>query len=130
MSRSSPFTASRIAVRFLALSEGEAQWGGLILTEIGLAEGATMKSRFGAASSALLKVLKALESLLRRVSLLRDAVYFRLSYFGPLENGRPPVWTDQWIGRLTLPLLVSVRIAGKSSGRTVDVSFMVALRQR
>ncbi len=67
---------------------------------------------------------------MRRVSVLREAAYFRLSYFGEVEKGRPPVWTDQWIDRHDLPLLVAVRLAGESSGRTVDVSFVVALRQR
>jgi len=116
--------------RFLALSEGGAQWGGLILTEIGLSEGANDEV---ALWSRVFRPAEGFESpreSFRRVSLLRDAAYFRLSYFGQIETGRPPVWTDQWIGRLTLPLLVSVRVAGKSSGRTVDVSFLVALRQR
>ncbi len=116
--------------RFLALSEGDAQWGGLILTEIGLAQGASDEVALWSRVFRPAEGFESARESLRRVSLLRDAAYFQLSYFGPLENGRPPVWTDQWIGRLTLPLLVSVRIAGKSSGRTVDVSFMVALRQR
>jgi general secretion pathway protein J len=116
--------------RFLALSEGEAQWGGLILTEIGLSEGAEDEVALWNRVFRPAEDFKQPRASLRRVSLLRDAVYFRLSYFGQLENGRPPVWTDRWIDRLTLPQLVSVRVAGKSSGRTVDVSFLVALRQR
>ena len=116
--------------RFLALSEGEAQWGGLILTEIGLSQAADDDLSLWSSVFRPTEGFELPRESLRRVSLLRDAVYFRLSYFGQLENGRPPVWTDRWIGRLTLPLLVSVQVAGKSSGRTVDVSFVVALRQR
>jgi general secretion pathway protein J len=116
--------------RFLALSEGEAQWGGLILTEIGLSQAADDELSLWSSVFRPTEGFELPRESLRRVSLLRDAVYFRLSYFGQLENGRPPVWTDRWIGRLTLPLLVSVQVAGKSSGRTVDVSFVVALRQR
>jgi len=116
--------------RFLALSEGEAQWGGLILTEIGLSQAADDELSLWSSVFRPAEGFELPRESLPRVSLLRDAVYFRLSYFGQLENGRPPVWTDRWIGRLTLPLLVSVQVAGKSSGRTVDVSFVVALRQR
>ena len=116
--------------RFLALSEGEAQWGGLILTEIGLSEEANDEVALWSRVFRPAEDFEQPRESLRRVSLLRDAVSFRLSYFGQIENGRPPVWTDRWIGRMTLPQLVSVRVAGKSSGRTVDVSFVVALRQR
>ncbi|MFY9656956.1 MAG: prepilin-type N-terminal cleavage/methylation domain-containing protein [Methylocystis sp.] len=116
--------------RFLALSEGEAQWGGLILTEIGFSQGSDDDVALWSRVFRPSEGFELPRDSLRRVSLLRDAVYLRLSYFGQLENGRPPVWTDRWIGRLTLPLLVSVQVAGKSSGRTVDVSFVVALRQR
>jgi general secretion pathway protein J len=114
--------------RFVALSEGEAQWGGLILTEIGgdVGDEVAIWTRvfrpaegFGA----------ALQSM-RRVSALRNAEPLRLSYFGEMERGRPPVWSDRWIDRETLPLLVGVRMAGRVGGRTVDVSFTVALRQR
>ena len=118
------------SVRFLALSEGGAQWGGLILTEIGHSDGADDEVALWSRVFRPADGFEPPRESLRRVSLLRDVVYFRLSYFGQLETGRPPVWTDEWIGRLTLPLLVSVRVAGKSSGRTVDVSFVVALRQR
>lgn len=67
---------------------------------------------------------------MRKSSVLRDTAHFRLSYFGEVEKGRPPVWTDQWTDRRLLPLLVGVRLAGRSAGRAVDVSFTVALRQR
>jgi general secretion pathway protein J len=116
--------------RFLALSEGGAQWGGLILTEIGLSQEANDEVALWSRVFRPAEDFEQSRETLRRVSLLRDAVYFRLSYFGQIENGRPPIWTDRWIGRMTLPQLVSVRVAGKSSGRTVDVSFVVALRQR
>ena len=116
--------------RFLALSEGEAQWGGLILTEIAGSQGPDSEVALWSRVFRPSEGFELPRDTLRRVSVLREAAYFRLSYFGQLESGRPPIWTDQWIGRQTLPLLVAVRVAGKSSGRTVDVSFVVALRQR
>jgi len=116
--------------RFLALSEGGAQWGGIILTEIGGSQGPDHDIALWTRVFRPSEGFELPRDSLRRTSVLREAAYFRLSYFGHLENGRPPIWTDQWTGRQTLPLLVAVQVAGKSSGRTVDVSFVVALRQR
>jgi general secretion pathway protein J len=116
--------------RFVALSEGGAQWGGLILTELA---GPQAPDEDVALWSQVFRPSQGFQlprDSMRRVSVLREAVYFRLSYFGEVETGRPPVWTDQWTDRQDLPLLVAARVAGKSSGRTVDVSFVVALRQR
>jgi len=124
------FLGTPESCRFLALSEGEAQWGGLILTEIGHSRG---RDHEVAVWSRVFRPSEGFEfprESLRLTPVLREAAYFRLSYFGQIENGRPPIWTDQWIGRQALPLLVAVQVAGKSSGRTVDVSFVVALRQR
>ncbi|WP_281926437.1 PulJ/GspJ family protein [Methylocystis bryophila] len=116
--------------RFVALSEGGAQWGGLILTEIAGPQG---PGEDVALWSSVFRPSQGLEpprDSMNRVSVLRAAANFRLSYFGEVENGRPPVWTDQWIDHPDLPLLIAVRLAGEISGRTVDVSFVVALRQR
>ncbi len=124
------FRGSSDRCRFLALSEGGAQWGGLILTEIAGPQGAHEDVALWTSVFRPSPGLEAPRELMRRVSVLRNAAYFRLSYFGEVENGRPPAWTDQWIDHSDLPLLVGVRLAGESSGRTVDVSFVVALPQR
>ena len=128
--QSAAFRGLPDSCRFLALSEGGAQWGGHILTEIA---GPQAPHGDVALWSSVFRPSQGLDlprDSMRRVSVLREAAYFRLSYFGEVEKGRPPVWTDQWIDRPDLPLLVAVRLAGESSGRTVDVSFVVALRQR
>jgi general secretion pathway protein J len=116
--------------RFIALSEGEAQWGGLILTEIAQADAPA------ADVAVWTRVYRPAEGFalprtgMRMTSALRDAAYFRLSYFGEIEKGRPPAWTDRWIDRAALPLLVAVHVGGKRDGRVVDVSFTVALQLR
>jgi len=116
--------------RFLALSEGEAQWGGLILTEIAPADSPADEIAIWTRVYRPAEGLSAPRESMRKTSALRDAAYFRLSYFGEIQNGRPPVWSDRWIDRALLPQLVAVHIGGRSGGRIVDVSFTVALPQR
>lgn len=124
------FRGSPDSCRFVALSEGGAQWGGLILTEIAAPQGPQEDVALWSGVFRPSQGIDLPRDSLRRVSVLRNAAYFRLSYYGEVEEGRPPVWTDSWIDHQELPLLIGVRLAGESSGRTVDVSFVVALRQR
>jgi general secretion pathway protein J len=117
--------------RFVALSEGGGQWGGLIATQIA-SDGASEVADIAIWT----RVFRAEEwgdeagRDMRMTSVLRGVAYFKLSYFGEIEKGHPPAWSDQWIDREALPLLVSVRIGANRSGRVVDASFTVALRQR
>jgi len=116
--------------RFLALSEGEAQWGGLNLTEIALAD-VTIDEL-----AVWTRVFRPAEGFspprtgMRMTSAMREAAYFRMSYFGEIEKGRPPAWADRWVDRGALPLLIAVHVGGKRDGRVVDVSFTVAPQQR
>jgi len=125
------FQGDASSCRFVALSEGGAQWGGLILTEIGDA-GAS----HGENLSIWTQVFRAADWAsggrggMQEVSLLQNAAYLRFSYFGEVERGKPPVWTDSWVDRDSLPLLIAVRLAGNRVGRVVDASFTVALKQR
>jgi general secretion pathway protein J len=111
--------------RLVALSEGGAQYGGLVLTEIG---------GDGGGVGLWTQVFRAPDwstvgrGAMNAVAVLRDAAYFRLSYFGEVERGKPPVWTEQWVDREGLPLLVGVRLGGRRSGKVVDASFVVAVR--
>lgn len=116
--------------RFVALSEGEAQWGGLILTEIAPADAPADEIAIWTHVYRPAEGFAPARAAMRKTSAMRDAAYFRLSYFGEIQNGRPPVWSDRWIDRAALPQLVAVHIGGASGGRVVDVSFTVALPQR
>lgn len=114
------------ACRVVALSEGGSQYGGLILTEIGGdGDGVGIWTRVFRTPD----WPTAGRGEMNAVSVLRDAAYFRLSYFGEVERGKPPAWTDEWIEREGLPLLIGVRLGGNRSGRVVDASFVVAVRQ-
>ena len=116
--------------RFLALSEGEAQWGGLILTEIALADAALDELVVWTRVFRPAEGFSPPRTEMRMTSALREAAYFRLSYFGEIEKGRPPAWADRWVDREALPLLIAVHVGGKRDGRVVDVSFTVAPQQR
>lgn len=112
--------------RIVALSEGGAQYGGLILTEIGAdGDGIGIWTRVFRTPD----WTNAGRGAMNAVSALRGVAYFRLSYFGAIERGKPPVWTDEWIERDGLPLLIGVRLGGNRSGKVVDASFVVAVRQ-
>jgi len=116
--------------RMVALSEGGGQYGGLILTDMG-ADPSAATPTLGLWT----KVFRAEEfetggrGAMQAVTVVRDVAYFSLSYFGAVEQGKPPVWTDDWSEREGLPLLVRVKIGAYRFGKVVDASFVVALRQ-
>lgn len=116
--------------RIVTLSEGGGQYGGLILTEMG-ADPSAAAPTLGLWT----KVYRAEEfesvgrGAMEGVTVVRDVAYFNLSYFGAIEQGKPPVWTEDWREREGLPLLVRVKIGAYRYGKVVDASFVVALRQ-
>ncbi len=124
------FQGQAASCRFLAVSEGVAQWGGLILTEI-----AGDDAR-GDDLAIWTRVFRPAEGLsparsdMRMTPVLRNAAYFKMSYFGVIEKDHPAVWTDVWVNHDALPLLIAITLGAKRSGRVVDVSSTVALRQR
>ncbi|MCX7898584.1 MAG: prepilin-type N-terminal cleavage/methylation domain-containing protein [Methylocystis sp.] len=117
--------------RFVGLSEGGGQWGGLILTEIG---GETVAG--GRADIAVwTRVFREKEGLspprgeMTRAVILQDVASFSLSYFGQIEKGRFG-WTDNWRNRPASPQLVTVKLGANRIGRVVEVTRTVALRQQ
>jgi general secretion pathway protein J len=119
------------ASRSVMLSDGGAQWGGLILTEIG-----SVASRNGVDLAIWTRVYREAEGVspareeMRMTPLLRDLAYFQLSYFGWVERDRPPLWTDSWVDRAEPPLLISIKIGANRLGRVISASSTVAIRQR
>lgn len=117
--------------RFILLSDGGAQWGGLLVAEIGGetdGSDSTLSiwtSVFRDAQSA-----DAGRETMTRTPILKTLVAFRLSYFGVLEQGKPPVWTDVWSHRVALPKLIAVTIAANRAGRVIELSATVATRQQ
>jgi general secretion pathway protein J len=93
--------------RFVGLSEGTANWGGLMTTEIGRdgARGLDAWTRvfreddFGAAREAM-----------RATALSDHLEQLSFAYFGVAGPDQPPQWRDDWRGATTPPMLVRLRI--------------------
>lgn len=117
--------------RLVTSSEGDAQWGGLLLTEIG-----GVPSAHGATLAVWTRVFRPAEGLslareaMKMTPALRDMAFFELTYFGSLEQDRPPEWRDSWINRIQPPKLISVRLGANRFGRVIATSATVELRQR
>lgn len=125
-------TGSSNMLRFPALSEGNEQWGGLIITDIGVDQQGsnseltiwTTVLRYNSGS------VDANRSMMRKASILTDISNFRLGYYGVIEKDHAPTWVDSWPSRPFIPLLISVSITAKRLGRLIEVSSIVALRQQ
>lgn len=116
---------------FVSLSNGDTQQGGLLFTEIGLEPGnAGADLTVWSAVYRDAAVASITRDSMRETEAARNVSYLNLSYFGMLEDGKPPRWSDSWINVSRLPLLISVRFGATRFGRPIDVSFNVALRQQ
>ncbi len=124
------FLGSEKGCRFVMLSEGGAQWGGLILAEIGVDSGPG-----GEELVVWTKVYRPREGLgapresMRRTVVLQGLAGLELSYFGAQQDGQAPGWSGGWRSK-NLPGLVSIRIGAKRLGRTLEVASTAALRQQ
>ncbi len=124
------FTGHPDGCSFVSLSEGDVQRGGLVATEIGLEpnrQGVDLAVWSGSIRGEGLNA--ATRNTMRKTEAVRNIAALRLSYFGEIEVGKPPRWSETWIGNSRLPQLVSVRLGAFRSGQPLDVSFFVALRQ-
>jgi general secretion pathway protein J len=119
------------SLRFVALSEGEAQWGGLITTEIG-AEGAGGWRTLNAWTRVFREEdFESGRDAMRATPLVEKLVYLRLTYFGatdPLQQ--QPQWRDEWREAAVLPRLVVVRIGLRRPNGVLETAATVALRQQ
>jgi len=117
--------------RFVALSEGDADWGGFVMSEI-----ATVGAGAGQSLNVWTSVYRADAGItisvddMRKTQVLRDVDFLEFSYFGASDPQAQPVWSSAWTERLTLPRLVAVRLGAHRGGRPIETSFTVALRQQ
>jgi general secretion pathway protein J len=125
------FLGTPTGCRFVALSEGGAQYGGLILTEIGV------ENRTGGAALVVwTKVYRPKEGLspdraaMKKTVVLTDLTGLELSYFGSQQLGSPPAWNSAWNSATSIPALVSIKFGAKRLGRVIDMASTVALRQQ
>lgn len=131
------FNGAPNSCRFVALSEGGAQWGGLIVTQIGVEDGPN-----GATLAVWSKPYHPGTGLtvdrdnMTKTILAESLVSIKFGYFGVTEpspgqlQAAPPSWSDSWRGVSSLPSLVSVTIVLRRLGRDVEAMATVALRQQ
>lgn len=124
------FLGSPQSCRFVALSEGGAQFGGLILTEIGVDDGPD-----GAELAVWTKVYRPKEGLspnrgsMKKTVILTGVASLEFAYFGAQQQGSPPAWASGWKSPIALPALVSIKFGAKRLGRVVEMASTVSTRQ-
>jgi general secretion pathway protein J len=124
------FLGSPQSCRFVALSEGGAQFGGLILTEIGVDDGPD-----GAELAVWTKVYRPKEGLspnrgsMKKTVILTGVASLEFAYFGVQQQGSPPAWASGWKSPIALPALVSIKFGAKRLGRVVEMASTVSTRQ-
>lgn len=131
-----PFVGSAKAASFVSLSEGGAQWGGLIVTEIGMENGALAVWTKPYRPSEGVAVAR---EAMKKTIVLKDVASFELAYFGAQQEQRQgfapqqpqaPSWTPAWASHAGLPDLVSIKIAANRLGQVIEAQTTVAIRQR
>lgn len=133
------FRGAPDACRFIALSEGGGQWGGLIVTEIGVDNGPD-----GPQLAVWTKPYRQKDGIaparaeMRKTVILTNLADVQFSFFGsqqqaPMgmpQQGPPPAWSQSWNSETGLPMQVSVKIAANRMGHTLAADATVALRQQ
>ncbi|WP_442756666.1 prepilin-type N-terminal cleavage/methylation domain-containing protein [Methylocystis sp. JAN1] len=134
-----PLAGSANAVSFVALSEGGAQWGGLILTEIGIDNGPE-----GSELAVWTRPYRPREGLvvergaMKKTVVLKNLAYFELAYFGVQQaqqgivqqQRQAPAWSPAWASHAGLPELVAIKIGANRLGQVIEAQATVAIRQR
>lgn len=125
------FAGAPNVCRFIILSEGGANWGGLLVAEIG-GEAAGEESVLAVWTRVYRPdtSIDAPRETMTRAVALKDLVSFQLTYFGSAEPGKPAVWSDKWEKRIALPQLIGVKLSARRLGRVIEASATVALRQQ
>lgn len=129
-----PFLGDVEHCRFVAVSDGGAQWGGLIMTEIGVDKGPE-----GEALAVWTKPYRPQEGLaagnetMKKTIVAGGLVSIQFSYYGARAEAagetQAPAWGANWSSVSILPALVSVKIILRRLGRDLEASAIVALRQ-
>jgi general secretion pathway protein J len=125
------FLGSANKCRMIMLSEGGAQWGGLIVAEIAADTGSD-----GDELAVWTKVYRPNEGLaparetMRKTVILQGLAGLEISYFGTEQKGQAPAWSAGWRSTDGLPALVSLKISAKRFGRVIEVASTVAIRQQ
>ncbi|PPD25349.1 MAG: prepilin-type cleavage/methylation domain-containing protein [Methylocystis sp.] len=125
------FIGAANGCRLVMLSEGGAQWGGLIVVEIALDSGPN-----GDDLAVWTKVYRAKEGLgparetMRKTVVLEGLAGLEFSYFGAQQPGKAPTWSSRWTSADVLPALVNIKVSAKRFGGVIETGSTVAIRQQ
>jgi general secretion pathway protein J len=115
---------------FISLSEGQTLRGGFFAGEIGLApNGGSVDLAVWTASFRSSEASQINREAMQKTEAARDVSFLQMRYFGVLDEGKPPRWSDDWTGAAHLPQLVALRFGAVRFGKPIQISFTVALRQ-
>ncbi|QGM46213.1 prepilin-type N-terminal cleavage/methylation domain-containing protein [Methylocystis heyeri] len=115
---------------FVGLSEGQTQAGGFFAGEIGLEpNGSSADLAVWTQSFRPAEASQIARSSMQKTEAVRGVSFLQLRYFGVMEEGKPPRWSDNWLDAAHLPKLIAVRFTTARFGRPVEIDFTVALRQ-
>jgi hypothetical protein len=114
----------------VTLSEGEAQWGGLITTEIAT-EGGGRRTNLQAWTQVFREEgFDQNREAMRLTTLLTGVAFIKLAYFGATDPAQAPQWRDNWREAAILPRLVSISIGLRRPDGVREASATVALQQQ
>jgi general secretion pathway protein J len=117
--------------RFLSLSDGTAQIGGLILTEIGAFEvGGNRSLNVWTQVFRIRDIAKFNRATMRRTQVMVQLEEISFRYFGSMNGESAPTWHDAWTNSDKLPMMVAGRITIRRKGVAHVAAFTVPLRQR
>ncbi len=120
------FQGTQNGCRFIALSDGGAQWGGLLIVEIGREETDLV------VWTSVYRPLEAAglgREAMRKTVLLKGVAFFELAFFGPSRETKGLGWSPTWSEATNPPQLVSIRIGAYRLGRVIETAATVALPQ-
>jgi general secretion pathway protein J len=117
--------------RFVSLSDGTAQIGGLILTEIGAFEvGGNRSLNVWTQVFRIRDVAKVKRETMRRTQVMAQLEEISFRYFGAMNGESVPKWQETWSNSDKLPLMVAGRVTIRRKGLAHVAAFTVPIRQR
>ena len=124
------FQGTNNECKLIVLSEGAAQWGGLIVFDI-----TTEPSADGLNLLAKTAVFRNKDGLSvdkndpHKSVILNNIMFVNFSYYGVTQRGGLALWHDDWVNLLGLPKLIKINVGIRRQGRLITASTIVAVKQ-
>ena len=124
------FDGDPVNCKFIALSEGNAQWGGLVVINIKSSE-----SSNGVDLIAQTSVYRPNEGLstigsnTKTSIIIRNIDFIHFTYYGVSENNGIASWKESWKNYSNLPSLIKLSIGINRHGHILEASSVVHIKQ-